>query len=190
MTDARHALSLAPSGRLRQWYWHLRASRSVAWATRHYSVPEVVLDRFLALHPEVVTRKLPLVGAALMQWVRLEDRWPRQHMMPSLAVRSVAQILAADEATWDDCARALGTSLSLDFLYPPVNRPSLNTTLRHAQEDESTVQLPLLFRVDHESQIRGGHTYLTSVRPDVSHICPPGVICVHYQGPSVPGMPS
>lgn len=167
------------------WAKDRREMRVARWAEWRYRVPAQLYEQFVTMNPETDARQVRLVGAGLVQWVLMEQHWPRQHVMPSRAVHRLVELVREDHTAWSECVRKLKVHQwqEVPYPYPPDTGAQLRATLMHAQAREDTRTLPALFQADQVSGIADGHIYQAMIRPDDSHVCPGDLICIHYPGP-------
>src|SRR3954454_24196334 len=111
-------------------------------ATKSWPVPAAVMAKFADAHPEVPPETLPVVAAALMQWLRVEGRHPG-HAQPSVAVDSLWRLMAG-EAEWVHFTETVGMDLPHRPMTPPprdwyaskMAREGMQSTFADAVYDE------------------------------------------------------
>jgi hypothetical protein len=140
--------------------WDRGGTRRLA-AVDAYQFPGAVRQRLAFTYPDMTPEHMGKVEAAARQWFRIAARHPKAQLsMPSAAVDAFCRELIAHTREYQEfCAQALGRS---DPLVPEHGSDALPATLRLAQEDEGCgpAVLPLLFRVDRETEVRDGWHYL------------------------------
>ncbi|MEH1125357.1 hypothetical protein [Micromonospora sp. CPCC 206061] len=154
----------------------------------HLQFPARVRQRLMNQH-NLGADDIRLVENATRQWFRLVARHPRATLsMPSVVVDDLWQELALDVRDYAAfCEAAFGR---------PLDRSSRHTTaagtlatLSYARRDEGCgpTALPLLFRVDQDLRIQGGHRYLVDCGGRGECFQPRGMICLqHVGGPGKP----
>ena len=128
---------------------------------------------------------------ATRQWFRLAARHPRAKLaMPSVAADAMWHEVTLHTREYDAfCAGAFGRPLHhipASAVKPESIGPGLSAAYRLACEDEPSEapRLPLLFRVDRELAITGGHRYIADCggRSECHEV--PGARCLrHIAGP-------
>ena len=146
--------------------WDRGGARRVA-SVSEFNFPSGVRQRFGFIHPTMSTDGIAKVEAATRQWFRLIARHPRARLsMPSVAVDAMWHELTLHTGEYEGlCRRAFGHPLHhipASSLDPAASGPGLRTTYQLACADEPVQRpaLPLLFRVDGELAVNGGHRYL------------------------------
>ena len=146
--------------------WDRGGTRRVA-TVNEFSFPSGVRQRFGFAFPSMTSDGVATVEAATRQWFRLTARQPRARLtMPSVAVDAMWHELTLHTGEYEQlCRQAFGRPLHhipASSVDPAAAGPGLRTAYQLACTDESTVKpaLPLLFRVDAELAVAGGHRYL------------------------------
>lgn len=136
-----------------------------------YRFPSSVRQRFAFAHPDLAPENMRKVEDATRQWFRLAARHPKtKFAMPSVAVDAMWHEMVLHTREYQEfCEQALGRFLhhepesAMSVADAAANRAKrLKNTFHLAQQDEGgePPALPLLFRVDRETGIRGGRRYL------------------------------
>jgi hypothetical protein len=170
--------------------WNRRSAHRLA-AVDAYRFPAAVRQRFAAEHDGLSQAGIDQVEAATRQWFRLAARHPRAKLsMPSLIAASLWSEQARQSADYDAfCSQAFGRAFPPPP--PPAAGPSgasaaaLADTFRHARQDEdcAPTALPLLFRIDQQLAVPGGHRYLADCGGRGTCYDLPGALCLqHLQG--------
>ncbi|MBM2623188.1 hypothetical protein JIG36_47600 [Actinoplanes sp. LDG1-06] len=152
-----------------------------------YLFPAAVRQRVAATHDTLTTSGLDEAEAAARQWFRLAARHPRARTaMPSLITATLWRELAAQPTDYAQfCTEAFGHPLPLPDA-PAAPPSALAETFRLAREDENCAPdaLPLLFRIDQQLSIPGGHRYLADCGGrGVCHDLPGALCLMHVRGP-------
>jgi hypothetical protein len=185
MTRGTHAVGMAT---LR--VWDRGIARRLA-AVEAFGFPSGARQRFGFAHPGVRTDGIRTVEAATRQWFRLAARNPGAKLaMPSLAVDAMWHEVTLHTREYDAfCAAAFGRPLHhipASAVRPESIAAGLSATYRLAGEDEPSAgpRLPLLFRVDRELAITGGHRYIADCGGRAECYPVPGARCLrHIAGP-------
>jgi len=136
-----------------------------------YQFPSSVRQRFAFVHEGISPQDTRKVEDATRQWFRLAARHPKAKLsMPSVAVDAMWHEMVLHTREYQEfCDQAIGHFLhhqpesAMSVEAAAANRvKNLQATFRLAQEDEGCEGhvLPLLFRVDRETGVRGGRRYL------------------------------
>ena len=136
-----------------------------------YQFPSSVRQRFAFEHEGLTPEDTRKVEDATRQWFRLAARHPKAKLsMPSVAVDAMWHEMVLHTREYQEfCDQAIGHFLhhqpesAMSAQAAAANRAkNLQATFRLAQEDErcGPLVLPLLFRVDRETGVRGGRRYL------------------------------
>ncbi|WP_127504110.1 hypothetical protein [Actinoplanes solisilvae] len=165
--------------------WNRRTTHRLA-AIDAYRFPATVRQRFATEHDTLTATDLDAIESAARQWFRLAARHPRARTaMPSQVTDALRRALSQQTADYAAfCTEAFGRP----YLPPPVTaHPSagLAETLRLARQDENCGPgaLPLLFRVDQQLAIPGGHRYLADCGGrGVCHDLPGTLCLMHLTG--------
>lgn len=170
--------------------WDRGIARRLA-AVGAFPFPSGARERFRFEHETMNADGLRMVEDATRQWFRLAARHPRAALaMPSVVVDAMWREVARHTREYDAfCADAFGRPLH----HVPASSvraesvgPGLSAAYRLAREDESTEapRLPLLFRVDRELAVAGGHRYIADCGGRASCHEVPGARCLrHITGP-------
>ncbi|MFF5085309.1 hypothetical protein ACFY36_50415 [Actinoplanes sp. NPDC000266] len=126
-----------------------------------YRFPPGVRHRFAVEHGALDTAGVALAEDAARQWFRLAVRRPKASLsMPSAVVDALWREMVLDTRDYAGfCEAALGHPL---HRATPPDMTRLAETFHLAQLDEGCGPevLPLLFRVDRQLEVEGGHRYL------------------------------
>ena len=151
-----------------------------------YQFPSGVRQRFGFAFPALSADDIATVEAALRQWLRLHARHRAELTMPSVVAELMWHELARHTAEYEElCAEAIGRV---------PQSAATGTGLREAyllacvDEPVEKPRLPLLFRVDRELTIAGGHHYLADCGGRGQCFgAPGGARCLeHIAGPGKP----
>jgi hypothetical protein len=164
--------------------WDRAGARRVA-VVDGYRFPSSVRQRFGIEHGSLSGDDISTVEAATRQWFRLAARNPKARLaMPSVVVDDLWHEFVLHTREYAEfCDAALGRFLhhTPETAMSPAGaagnrRGTLAATFRLAEQDEGVQRpgLPLLFRVDREVAVEGGHRYLAD--------CGGRGICYELQG--------
>jgi hypothetical protein len=156
-----------------------------------YQFPSSVRSRFSLQHQSLSAEDVRIVEAGTRQWFRLVARHPKAKLaMPSVIVDDLWHehvLHTRDYADFCDIAfvrflhHTPESAMSAEGA--SANRTAgLATTYRLARQDEhgEPGRLPLLFRVDAELGISGGHRYLADCGGRGQCHDMPGTVCLQH----------
>jgi hypothetical protein len=141
-------------------------------------LPPEMLAEFRAKHPTLDDEEVDLMLAALRQWNGVERRNPGG-LLPSRAVCALEELRGkAPRMFVPDSAPVPHYRRD-----PSLTTLELQTNFNYAFMDDSTSELPLLFRVDEEVRWPGGLSYRGAcTRKPCEAIDSEGRICLHLGG--------
>ena len=149
--------------------WARPGARRVA-AVNTFPFPYAVRRDFPIAHPGLTMAGPGTVEAGARQWFRLAARRPRATLIqPSVLVEEFCRAFSKHDEYARFCDEVFGRPRphepeSYPALLPATPGPAvaLRRTFRLARRDEPDAPggLPLLFRVDREAGVPGGHAYL------------------------------
>jgi hypothetical protein len=160
-----------------------------------FQFPGSVRQRFGLEHNTLSSDDISNVEAATRQWFRLAARHPKAKLsMPSVVVDDMWHEFVLHTRDYAEfCDAAFGRFLhhtpesAMNPAAAAANQGgTLAATFRFAEEDEvvERPRLPLLFRVDREVAIEGGHRYLADCGGRGICYGLVGMVCLqHLNGP-------
>lgn len=169
-----------------------QGSRRLA-AVDDYPFPSGVRQRCAQRHGELTGDGIQSAEAAARQWFRLCARHPRVRLaMPSVIVDDFWREFALHAREYAEfCDTAFGRFLDLPAEPATATdgvtasrATGLRATFRYARQDEpgGVPPLPMLFRVDQDLAIDGGHHYLADCGGRGTCYELKGTICLQHLG--------